>query len=74
METYRKNFWDNVNRLRENAGLSWSKMALRMGMNYNNLLQSKKNMNLPRIDRLIDFSSALDCTPEDLIKDIFTDR
>lgn len=72
METYRKKFWENVDSLRKSANLSWSKMAIAMGVNYNNLLQSKKNMNLPRIDRLIDFSEALNCTPEDLIKDIFS--
>ncbi len=71
MEKYRQKYWENIDRIRAEKGLSLHQLAMRTGTIYNDLVQARSNGHLPRIERLKKFADALGCPPEELIKDIF---
>lgn len=66
-QDYRDKFWDNVDSLRKKRGISWNALAKLLGVSYENLCHSRANSILPRLDKLSNFSDALNCSLNDLV-------
>ena len=66
-QEYRAKFWENIDMLRKKRGLSWKTLAKGVGVSNENLCHSRANSTLPRLDKLSNFSNALNCSLEDLI-------
>lgn len=66
-QEYREKFWENIDSLRKKRGLSWKTLAKCVGVSNENLCHSRANSTLPRLDKLSNFSNALNCSLEDLV-------
>ena len=65
---YSKKFWDNLERVLSDRGVSWSELARRLEIERTSLAHAKAKHHLPRIERLIRISEVLDVTLDELLK------
>lgn len=65
---YSKKFWDNLEDILSEKGVSWSELARRLCVERTSLAHAKSSRHLPRIERLLVISEVLDVTLDRLLK------
>ena len=60
VSTYRDRFWDNLNSIKDERGLSWNALASRIGIPATNLFHAKRLKAIPRAENMQAYADALE--------------
>ena len=67
MEEYSVRFWNNLERLTKEKGVSWSALARELKIDRVSLMHTKSRHNLPRVERLLLIAEILEVSLDDLL-------
>lgn len=64
--SYRDRFWENLDRIRKERGLSWNALSYRLGIPSSALFHAKSVKSIPRAENMQLYANALDVPVSEL--------